>query len=95
MEKTLKGLLTIAGTAYAAGGPNGHNLIHVGRLLDQHHGITINPALLALATCSPKVRYGEEPSTEEQALQANHAVLGMLEQLRRSTRTAGVLSKAK
>lgn len=93
VEKTLKGFLTIAGTPYATGGPNGHNLNHVSQLLEQHHRITINPALLVLAACSPKVRYGEEPSTEKQALQANHAVLGMFEQLRTNPRTIDILSK--
>lgn len=95
VEKTLKGLLAIAGTAYPTGGPNGHSLSHVGGLLELHHGITINPTLLTIAACSPAVRYGEESSSEKQALQANHAVLGILEQLRRSPRSADVLAKAK
>lgn len=93
-EKTLKGLLTIAGTGFPTGGANGHNLEHIAGILSQHHGIRISAALLKLAACSPKVRYADEASSEMQALQANHAVLGMLEQLRRSPRTAELLQKA-
>ena len=91
IEKTLKGLLKLAGTPFPTGGPNGHNLKHLGELLEQKHGISVAPALLSLATCAPKVRYGEELSTEQQALGANHAVLGVLEQLRASPNTAILL----
>lgn len=94
VEKTLKGFLTIAGTSFPTGGPNGHNLEHIAGILLQHQGIAVNPGLLKLAACSPKVRYGEEPSSEAQALQANNAVLGVLEQLRKSPRTAALLRKA-
>ncbi|MCW5595254.1 MAG: HEPN domain-containing protein [Rhodocyclaceae bacterium] len=94
VEKTLKGLLTITGTAYPTGGPNGHNLNHLAKLLETHHGIAIPSALLDLAACSPKVRYAEEPSTEKQSLLANHAVLGVLEQLRLNPRTEYVLRGA-
>ena len=90
VEKTLKGILAIGGTSFPTGGPNGHNLVHLGRLLEQNHGISVNRALLDLAGCSPRVRYGEESSTEKQALLANHAVLGMFEQLRGSPKTVAM-----
>lgn len=93
VEKTLKGLLTIAGTGFPTGGSNGHNLEHIAGILSQHHGISVSAALLKLAACSPKVRYGDEASSEMQALHANHAVLGVLEQLRKSPRTAELLRK--
>ncbi|KAA8769427.1 HEPN domain-containing protein [Burkholderia pseudomallei] len=92
VEKTLKGLLTIAGTAFPTGGPNGHNLRHIAQILKDRHGIELANVLLDAATCSPKVRYGEEVSSEDQALAANHAVLGVLEQLRRSPKTASILA---
>lgn len=95
VEKTLKGLLAIAGTKFPTGGPNGHNLDHIAGILAAHHGITINAALLKLAACSPKVRYGDESSNEVQALQANHSVLGVLEQLRKAPKTAEILQKAR
>ena len=94
VEKTLKGFLTIAGISFPTSGPNGHNLEHIAGILLQQQGISISTALLKLAACSPKVRYGEEASSEMQALQANHAVLGVLEQLRKSPRTAALLRKA-
>lgn len=94
VEKTLKGLLTVGGTSFPTGGPNGHNLKHLGSLLQQQHSITISPALLEMVSCSPKVRYGEEPCTEEQALKANHAVLGVFEQLRTSTHVEKLLTQS-
>lgn len=94
VEKTLKGLLTIAGTPYPTGGVNGHNLRFFGSLLETCHAITVNPAILDLAACSAKVRYAEEPSSEEQALAANHAVLWVLEQLRASPKADNLLKLA-
>jgi HEPN domain-containing protein len=93
VEKTLKGLLTLAGTPFPTGGPNGHNLKHLGEIFQQKHGITISPELLLLATCSPKIRYGEEFSSEQQAIGANHAVLGVLDQLRNNPQTSTLLSR--
>lgn len=92
VEKTFKGLLRWAGTPFPTGGPNGHNLKHLAGLLAQHHSISVSSALLDLASCSPKIRYGEEPSTDEQALLANHAVLEILNQLRLNPATAALLN---
>ncbi|MFM0441686.1 hypothetical protein PQQ84_35275 [Paraburkholderia strydomiana] len=92
VEKTLKGLLKIGRTAFPSGGKNGHSLAHVAQLLEDNHGVSLNSAMLALAECSPAVRYGEQPSTEAQALAANHAVLGVLYQLCRSGHAQALLS---
>lgn len=94
VEKTLKGLMTIGGTEFPKGGANGHNLKHLGELLKTEHGISVSTAVLDLASCSPKARYGEEPSTEAQALLANHAVLAVLEQLRSSSKITSLLALA-
>lgn len=91
VEKTIKGLLKIAGTPFPTNGTEGHNLKRLGELLQQHQGITIAPALLDQASCPTRVRYGEDPSTEDQAFQANHAVLGVLDQLRKNPKTATLL----
>ncbi len=91
VEKTLKGLLTIAGTQYPTGGGDGHNLRIISSLLEACHAITVNPAILDLAACSAKVRYAEELSSEEQALAANHAVLGVIEQLQASPKVGNLL----
>ena len=92
-EKTIKGLLAIAGTKFPTGGPNGHNLIKLGQLLEQEHGIAIPTGLLELASCSAAVRYAEEPSSQDQALLANHAVLHILEQLRLNPKSDSILEK--
>lgn len=94
VEKTLKGLLTIAGTPYPTGGVNGHNLRFIGSLLETRLAITVNPAILDLAVCSAKVRYAEEPSSEDQALAANHAALWVLDQLRVSPKISELLKLA-
>jgi HEPN domain-containing protein len=93
VEKTLKGLLRLASIPFPTGGPNGHNLLHLGGLFEQQ-GIHIAPSLRSLATCSPKVRYGEETSTEQQAIGANHAALGILEVLRNNPSTEVMLRAA-
>lgn len=92
VEKTLKGFLAIGGSDFPKSGPNGHNLKHLGKLLNDRHGIAISATVLDLASCSTKVRYGEEPSTEEQALLANHAVLEVLKSLRTNSKTADLLA---
>jgi HEPN domain-containing protein len=94
VEKTLKGLLRLASIPFPTGGPNGHNLLHLGELF-QKQGIRLVPALLSLASCSPKVRYGEEPSTEQQAIGANHAVLGIIEELKTNPLTEALLRAAR
>ena len=91
VEKTIKGLLRGAGTQFPTGGANGHNLTHLAGLLEQKHGIALSSALLDSASCSPKIRYGEEPSSESQALIANHAVIEILGQLRKNPATAKLL----
>lgn len=93
LEKTLKGLLTIGKTAFPTGGKNGHSLAYSAQLLKENHGVSLNSSILALAECSPAVRYGETPSSEGQALTANHAVLTVLYQLSQSNSVQTLLQK--
>lgn len=95
VEKTLKGLLAIGGTLYATKGKQGHSLEHAAKLLKDNHDVGLTSALLSLAECSPAIRYGEETSTEAQALAANHAVLGILDELRRSAPAAVLIATHK
>jgi hypothetical protein len=90
-EKTIKGLLKVVGTAFPTGA-DGHRLLRLGELLSKACGITIPADLLNVATCSAGIRYGEQPSTEEQALSANHAFLGILAQLRTNPNISSVLA---
>jgi HEPN domain-containing protein len=83
-EKTIKGLLAVGGTNYPTGGRDGHDLIHLANLLRNARGAQIRHSQLVAASCSPRVRYGEELSSEEQALTANHAVLAILDDIRRA-----------
>lgn len=87
-EKTIKGFLNMANISYPTGGHKGHDLIHLGSLFD---GIELSPETLSLASCSSKIRYGEEPSTENQAIEANHAVLDIINQLRNSQKITGII----
>jgi HEPN domain-containing protein len=93
VEKTLKGLLTLAGIAFPTGGPKGHDLVQLAKLLAQGASIALDHADLWAASCSPGARYGEEPSTQSQAMQANHAVLRLLFQIAQSPHIAAVLNK--
>lgn len=93
IEKTFKGLLTLAGTPFPTGGAQGHDLDHLASLLASNHDLTIESSLLALAACSPKVRYNEVPSTSAQAIGANHAVLAVFDQLRSNQRTKTLLAR--
>lgn len=94
VEKTLKGVLSIAGTEFPRGA-KGHDLIQLGALAAQQHQIQVEPALLKATACSAAVRYGEVPSTEDEAYTANHAALGVLEQLRKSAAVKQLLRVAR
>ena len=85
-EKTIKGFLAIANIAFPTSASKGHDLECLGALLNDNHGVTLSHTSLVLVSCSTKIRYGEEPSTEKQAIDANHAVLKILDQLRNSQR---------
>lgn len=93
VEKTFKGLLAIAGLAFPTGGPKGHDLLHLAELLEQGASIAVDGSDLTAASCSPRVRYGEDPSTESQALNANHAVLRILLQLADCPLSASLLRR--
>lgn len=92
VEKTIKGLLTIAGTPFPTSGSKGHDLKLLADILVKNHGITILPDTLNPVLCNPDVRYGKELSTEDQAIHANHAVLAVFEQLRKDPKTVAILS---
>jgi HEPN domain-containing protein len=92
VEKTIKGFLQLGGTTWETGN-KGHDLKLLGGLLETNHGISIQPGLLALASCSTEIRYGKA-STPDDALRANHAVLGVLEQLRKSSKAVALLAVA-
>jgi HEPN domain-containing protein len=89
-EKTIKGLLKLAGTPFPTGA-DGHKLLRLSNLLSQHHGIALPADALGRASCSAAVRYAEEPSTEEQALVANHAFLSILRELRAQPNVSAIL----
>lgn len=90
VEKTLKGLLAIGGTKHATSGKRGHCLKYAAQLLKEAHGVALSASMVSLAECSAAVRYGEEVSTESQAMAANHAVLGILDELRCSVAVAAL-----
>ena len=90
VEKTLKGMLSIGGTDFPRG-TKGHDLAQLGALAAQRHQIQVDPALLQATACSAAVRYGEVPSTEDDAYTANHAALGIFSNLIKSTAVVGLL----
>jgi len=84
VEKTLKGFLEIAGIAYSKRGKDGHDLSKLAKTLHDEQGISINSHLIDMAHCSTGARYQDEPSTEDQAFQANVAALHIFDTLRKS-----------
>lgn len=84
VEKTLKGFLDLAGIAYSKRGKDGHNLSKLAQFLHDEQGISINSHLIKMAHCSTGARYQDEPSTEDQAFQANVAALHIFDTLRKS-----------
>jgi len=92
MEKTIKGLLTLGGTPFPTSGGGGHNLPSLSRLLATSHDIHIPEPALMSGHCPAAVRYGEHPSTEDQALAANTAVITALQSMRKSPGTAKLTS---
>jgi len=91
VEKTLKGFLEIAGSAYSKSGKDGHNLSKLAKTLHDEHGISINSHLINMAHCPTGVRYQDEPSTEAQAFQANVAALQIFDTLRKSPVSARLM----
>lgn len=81
VEKTIKAILARTNVAYPKGGRDGHNLLALGTMLNSVHGIELRSDILTLVQCSPAVRYGEEESTQDQALSANHASIAVIEML--------------
>jgi len=93
VEKTIKGLLKIAGTPFPKGGKDGHDLGKLAKILHENHCISINPLLIEMAHCSTGARYKDEPSTEDQAFKANVAALHIIDTLRKSRGTTIILEK--
>lgn len=84
-EKVLKGGLKLAGIPFDTRGPDGHNISKLGSKTNDSLGTSLPGAILSQAHCSPRVRYGEEDSSERQALEANHAALSIITSLGGST----------
>ena len=90
VEKVVKGLLACGGTKYPIGGKHGHDLLYLADLLRERHEIGVSEELLINASCPSRVRYADEPVSEERALKANHAVLAILGQLKANPKTASL-----
>lgn len=92
IEKTLKAILKLTKVPYSTKGAEGHDLVSLANKLEKTHAISLDQTIVSLAQCSPAVRYREEPSSENQALRANHAVIGVIEMLSRSPQTERLLA---
>lgn len=94
VEKTLKGLLNLAGLPYSRKGSDGHDLTALASQLSTV-GVSLDVRIVSKAKCSAGVRYGEVPSAESETLNANHAALGVWEMLSQCRKTAELLGKVK
>lgn len=95
IEKVLKAILQLTNVPYSTRGAAGHDLLDLAEKLERAHGISLNRNIVSLAHCSPAVRYGEESSSENQALSANHAVVGVVEMLSTHPHTEQILVAAR
>lgn len=77
-EKVLKGLLARDGHDYPTKGGRGHDLVHLGNLVKEKLGITLAAQLLTTIKCAAAVRYGETPSSRDEALAAHDALVRVL-----------------
>lgn len=93
VEKTLKGFLALRHLETPRG-PEGHNLVKLGNILNEKLNIKVNPKALEFAKCSPGARYGEETTTQDQALIANFAVIEIISELSTSPQVATILARA-
>lgn len=91
VEKTLKGILEIAGSTYPKGA-KGHDLSNLANMLHETHGVVINDQLIKMAHCATGARYKDEPSTQAQALHANIAALGIYDNLSKSLKVEKLLA---
>lgn len=80
-EKLLKGLLAKEGHSYPKNAGKGHDHVHLGTLIGEKLGISLDERHLATLRTSPAVRYGEESSTLEQAMGSHAALLCLLRAL--------------
>ncbi|MCO7473029.1 hypothetical protein [Stenotrophomonas maltophilia] len=80
-EKLLKGFLARAGLSYPTSARQGHDHVHLGNLLEEKLNIRICDKILSTLKTSPAVRYGEEASTLEQAMDSHSALLALLKTL--------------
>lgn len=83
IEKTIKGLLTIAGDKYPTG-RDGHDLIKLSKQLSENYHIHIDNEIITPAHCSTGVRYEDTPSTQAEAVAANHAALRVFDAIKDS-----------
>ncbi|WP_313369447.1 hypothetical protein [Achromobacter animicus] len=80
-EKVMKGLLARDGHEYPTFGTRGHDIRHLGSLIKEKLGIELPGSELTVVHCSPAVRYGEEKSTVEWAIEAHNALIHLLRRL--------------
>lgn len=93
VEKLLKGLLSMEKIEYSTKGGAGHDLHKLSQTLYESLGISISKTLIELSSCSARVRYNEDPSTELQAWQANMASLGIYDILSNCKATNKIIEK--
>lgn len=77
-EKIIKGMLALSGKSFPTGGKKGHDIVHLGELLNEGLGIVIAPSQLRTVMCPPAVRYGEISVDTNEAWTSHNALVNML-----------------
>lgn len=69
-EKTLKDYIKKKGGTFPKGGKDGHNLLKLATIAEQHGLSVLDKTLIASAQCPASVRYSETPSSKQEAIDA-------------------------
>lgn len=77
-EKTFKGLLDRVGQTFPKDPKLGHNISHLGGMVQTHFSYTFSPTDLATIQCPPAVRYGEKTTSRQEAYNAHQALISVL-----------------
>lgn len=91
IEKVSKGLLASAGKDDKFLRALSHDKGKIREALADVCGIAVDSVLMEQGMCDPNVRYGNPPSTQEEAFRANHAVLKVAKQLSEDGKVPAIL----
>jgi HEPN domain-containing protein len=80
IEKTMKGMLEVAGKKYPKNGKVGHDLYKLAQIMETEINVAPREDCVKIGMWPAEARYDDTTTTLKECLQANHAVLKIAEQ---------------